>query len=253
MSSYGHMAVLHDEGHLSDSRIILLAITVILGIIHLTAIISLYFYYKILRNRPMFNGSSTLESNALLWFMVSAIGRYYHFLDNHYQPQAYHDGDKIFCGIMFADTDAFIPFQIIHISLGIYATNVVFRDQTISKRSFNVILAFGLICCVGFLHFFIEPVYFFALPQQISIWGEGITGLLLMFWARNEYHKIYRGNRAGSNEPTSSWSQNDESAYFHDTECAPLMRSDLEELSSANHPAAPVRRRSKDAAKVGSQ
>lgn len=187
LSSYGHMAVLHEEGPLSLARKILIATTVALGIFHICAV--MWLYWKHCRDREGVPEYSAWSRSALFWFLLAAIGRYYHFIDNHTQPAAYHDGDIIYCATIVADTDAFLPFQLIHVIVGLYAVNNIFRDKCVNKASYHAILAFGAISCVGFLHYTIEPVTFFALPQQVSILGEAVTGLLLIYWGSTEYDK----------------------------------------------------------------
>lgn len=185
MSSYGHMAVIDIEGPLTSSRKILIATTVVLGIIQFVLILVSYKYHN--SNRGSHRDRTDWDSKVLFWFILSGLGRFYHFIDNHYQPEAYHDGDIIYCGYLFADTDAFLTWQIVHIFFGVFAANEMFREQRITQRSYYATVIFGVISCVGFLHYCIEPIWFFAVGQQISILGEGVTGALLIGWAYAEY------------------------------------------------------------------
>lgn len=192
MSSYGHMAVLDIEGPLTTSRKILITTTVLLGIIQFVLLFVSYNYHFSMRGNVTgtlvrHRDRSDWDSKVLFWFILSGLGRFYHFIDNHYQPEAYHDGDIIYCGYLFADTDAFLTWQIVHIFFGVFAANEMFREQRITQTSYYATVIFGVISCVGFLHYCIEPIWFFAVGQQISILGEGVTGFLLIGWAYVEY------------------------------------------------------------------
>ena len=191
LSLYGHMTVLDKEVPLSNARKVLIAATMVLGIFHIVAVLWLYRKYR--KDITTNIDYQPWDRKALLVILLAGIGRYYHFIDNHLQPAAYHDGDLIYCATMFADTDAFLPFQIIHILVGLYATNAIFKEKCVTKTTYHAVLVFGAISCIGLLHYIIEPVTFFAFPQQMSILGEAISGFLLMYWGSIE-HNQYTGS-----------------------------------------------------------
>jgi hypothetical protein len=116
MSSYGHMPVLEKEGPLSHARILLIWITVVIGLLHFLALGLIWIYHKNKRvasnSKSVVSVSFEWDMKVMFWLFLSGIGRYYHFIDNHSHPELYHDGGLIYCGVLFAATDGFIPFQV---------------------------------------------------------------------------------------------------------------------------------------------
>lgn len=248
MSQYGHLPVVDEELNLTTMRIWLISITIIIGVVHILILIALWRRYKYERTSSF----QTVKKEELVYspfilMMVNAVGRYVHFIDNHCRPASYHDGDLIYCGILISDTDAFIPFQLIQVSIGIYAANAWFRDRFVSRWTYIALIAWSLLASVGYLHFLVEPITWFGAAEICSILGETLPANYLMIVAYSEYQQYL--SQIQQQQPNTRNDSNIAAvAEFEDAdglEMCPLVQQDGDAVSSQTGSATTVRRRSK--------
>ncbi len=133
----------------------------------------------------------------IIYLYFIGIPRYLHFIHNHYSPGNYHDGDKVFCGFFFADTDIFIPYQLIHIFISLYAMYFLLNDNHMSKAGYILTIFSGIMNMTAAFHYLMEHVSFFSYLQHFLILSQTFSGFFITKWAAYEYHQYFYGDVPG--------------------------------------------------------